>query len=87
MGDMLAAQGYKTGLLCFGSEGEFAGRKQYFEGHGNYEVKDLLYAQQNGLIPSDYRVWWGYEDHKLYDLQGRKWQTWLTADNHLTLRC
>ena len=30
-------------------------------------MKDLLYAQQNGLIPPDYRVWWGYEDHKLYD--------------------
>ena len=66
LGDMLAAQGYKQ-VVMFGSEGEFAGRKQYFEGHGNYEVKDLLYAQQNGLIPPDYRVWWGYEDHKLYD--------------------
>ena len=71
LGDMLAVQGYKQ-VVMFGSEGEFAGRKQYFEGHGNYEVKDLLYAQQNGLIPSDYRVWWGYEDHKLYDFARRE---------------
>ena len=71
LGDMLAVQGYKQ-VVMFGSEGEFAGRKQYFEGHGNYEVKDLLYAQQNGLIPPDYRVWWGYEDHKLYDFARRE---------------
>ena len=65
LGDMLAAQGYRQ-VIMFGSEGEFAGRKQYFEGHGNYEVKDLAYAQQNGLVPPDYRVWWGFEDHKLF---------------------
>ena len=35
-------------------------------------MKDLLYAQQNGLIPPDYRVWWGYEDHKLYDFARRE---------------
>ena len=27
----------------------------------------MAYAQQNGLVPPDYRVWWGFEDHKLYD--------------------
>ena len=55
LGDMLAAQGYRQ-VIMFGSEGEFAGRKQYFEGHGNYEVKDLAYAHQNGLVPPGYRV-------------------------------
>ena len=67
IGDILGEQGYRQEIM-FGSEGEFAGRKQYFEMHGGYEVLDYKYAAENGWLPSpDYRVWWGYEDEKLFE--------------------
>lgn len=67
IGDILGEQGYRQEIM-FGSEGEFAGRKQYFENHGGYEVLDYTYAAENGWLPSpDYRVWWGYEDEKLFE--------------------
>lgn len=34
--------------------------------HGNYEIWDYLYSKEKGEIPSDYSVWWGYEDEKLF---------------------
>lgn len=67
IGDILGEQGYRQEIM-FGSEGEFAGRKQYFEKHGGYEVLDYTYVAENGWLPSpDYRVWWGYEDEKLFE--------------------
>jgi len=50
-----------------GSKAEFAGRDQYFQQHGNYEIRDYNWAIENGKIPEDYYVWWGYEDDKLFD--------------------
>ena len=69
LGDILNDLGYTQKFLC-GSDGEFAGRKNYFEQHGNYEVLDYDYAIDEEYIPDDYFVWWGYEDSKLYDIQG-----------------
>ncbi|MDO4598590.1 MAG: LTA synthase family protein [[Ruminococcus] gnavus] len=67
LGDILGEQGYHQEIL-FGSDGEFAGRQQYFEKHGGYQVLDYKYAAENGWLPSpDYRVWWGYEDEKLFE--------------------
>ena len=65
IGDILAEQGYRQSLLI-GSDAEFGGRKNYFEQHGNYEMLDYGWANANGKIPPDYRVWWGYEDQKLF---------------------
>lgn len=67
LGDILEHQGYKNYFLC-GSNGEFAGRDLYFQKHGSYEIKDYVYAVENGLIPEDYYVFWGYEDEKLFEI-------------------
>lgn len=67
LGDFLAKQGYYQKFLC-GSDGDFAGRKKYMEQHGNYEVYDYNKAVENGDIPEDYFVFWGYEDAKLYEI-------------------
>ena len=67
LGDVLEDEGYRN-ILLIGSEAEFAGRDLYFKSHGNYEMHDYAYARKNGLIPSDYYVWWGYEDHKLFSI-------------------
>lgn len=94
IGDVLAREGYNQEFLI-GSDGAFAGRSSYFKGHGNYAVEDYPAAQQQGRIPEDYKVWWGYEDEKLYEFakedvtrlaqSGKPFNfTMLTVDTHAT---
>ena len=65
LGDILAQKGYTNEFLC-GSDGDFAGRKQFFEQNGGYRVFDYYSAIEEGYIAPDYRVWWGFEDEILY---------------------
>ena len=65
LGDILKEKGYSNEFLC-GSDGNFAGRKQFFEQNGDYNVFDLFTAREKGYIPKDYYVWWGFEDSGLY---------------------
>ena len=67
LGDILKDQGYRQVFLC-GSQAEFGGRRLFFETHGEYEIRDYNYAIEQGLIPSDYKVFWGYEDEKLFSI-------------------
>ena len=66
LGDILADQGYNQTLLL-GSEAAFGGRELYFETHGNYKMADYNYYIENGTLPADYFVWWGYEDKYLFE--------------------
>lgn len=65
--DILADEGYNQ---CFmiGSDATFGGRRAYFESHGKgkTEICDYNTAKENGQIPEDYYVCWGYEDQKLF---------------------
>lgn len=63
--DILADAGYNQ---CFmlGSDATFGGRRAYFESHGDCEIWDYNTAIETGKIPSDYHVWWGMEDQKLF---------------------
>lgn len=65
LGDILEQEGYSQTLMI-GSDATFGGRKLYFKDHGDYDIIDYNYAVETGMIPSDYRVWWGYEDQKLF---------------------
>ncbi|MGF0101186.1 LTA synthase family protein [Bariatricus sp. SGI.019] len=65
IGDVLNDAGYKQ-VLLIGSDGSFAGRRNFFEQHGDYEVIDYNIIKNQGLIPEDYYVWWGFEDEKLF---------------------
>ncbi len=99
MGDVLNDLGYKQMFLC-GSDGDFAGRKNYFEQHGNYKVYDYYSAIEDEYINSDYKVFWGYEDCRLYNIAKDKLLslatteapfnfTMLTVDTHFPVgyRC
>ena len=92
LGDILRDQGYSQTLLI-GSDATFGGRRLYFTEHGNYDIIDHPYATQNGMLPEDYYVWWGYEDLHLFDFAKEKLQelssqdspfnlTMLTVDTH-----
>lgn len=64
LGDILEEEGYSQTLML-GSVAAFGGRELYFTDHGHYNIIDYNYAIENGWIPEDYRVWWGFEDEKL----------------------
>ena len=66
IGDILEDAGY-TNELLIGSNASFGGRDTFFKGHGDYILADHPYAIENGWIPSDYNVFWGYEDEKLFE--------------------
>lgn len=66
LGDILEQAGYSQSLLV-GSDATFGGRRLYFTEHGNFDIIDYMYAKDTQRIPEDYRVWWGYEDQKLFE--------------------
>ena len=36
------------------------------------DILDYEYAVKNKMIPEDYKVWWGYEDEKLFGFAKEK---------------
>ncbi len=66
LGDILHSQGYEQTLM-FGATAKFGGLNFFYEGHGNVKVMDYDYAKENGMIAPDYKVWWGFEDDKLFE--------------------
>lgn len=67
LGDILDGFGYNQEFLC-GSDATFAGRRNYFSQHGNYDIFDWYTAQEEGYIPEGYKVFWGYEDMYLFEI-------------------
>ncbi len=65
IGDILQDEGYHN-VFLLGSDAVFGGRQTYFTSHGGYDIYDYTYAKEQGWIPPDYNVWWGYEDEKLF---------------------
>lgn len=65
LGDILEEQGYRQ-VYLLGSDASFGGRRLYYRDHGNFEIRDYVYAKEQGWIAPDYFVWWGYEDQKLF---------------------
>lgn len=65
IGEILEDAGYSNTLLV-GSNADFANRKDYFEEHGNYNIIDTESLKAEGRLDEDYRVWWGFEDEKLF---------------------
>lgn len=65
MGDILEDYGYYNEFLC-GSEAEFAGRADFFQQHGNFQIADYNWAVAADYIDEGRFVFWGYEDFVLY---------------------
>lgn len=92
--DILRENGYYQALML-GSDAEFGGREQYFEGHGIDRIYDYDTAQEDGIIPEGYFVWWGMEDEYLFEYAKQELPkiadreepfafTMLTVDTHRT---
>ena len=66
IGDILQNEGYQN-MVQLGSSANFGAIAAFFKDHGDFTIHDLNWAYEEGLIPSDYYVNWGYEDEKLFD--------------------
>ncbi len=66
LGDILQDQGYENDLLI-GSDATFGGRRLYFSTHGDYQFYDYVHYSEDGELPAGYKVFWGFEDEKLFD--------------------
>lgn len=65
LGEILSRAGYNQTLLV-GSDAVFHGRKAYFTQNGNYNIVDINSLKEEGRLDTDYEVWWGFEDEKLF---------------------
>ena len=97
LGDILNKEGYSQTLMI-GSDATFGGRSLYFNEHGHYDIIDYPYAIENGMLPNDYYIWWGYEDRHLFEFAKDKLMelsdqdspfnlTMLTVDTHFEDGC
>lgn len=62
--DILAEHGYRN-IFSFGSDKQFENRDTFLENH-NIEVHDINWYKKNGEIPQNYKIFWGFEDEKLF---------------------
>lgn len=92
IGDILESEGYRNYFMC-GSDAGFAGRRDFYEQHGDYHIWDYYSAIEEGIIPENYYEFWGMEDKYLYEYAKQKLTeiaendevfnfTILTADTH-----
>ena len=66
LAELLEAQGYEQTMM-FGASGTFGGLEYLFKTHANWKLMDYKYALKHKMIPEGYKVWWGYEDDKLFE--------------------
>ena len=71
LGDILDGEGYNQAFMM-GSDATFGGRRLYLTEHGDFEICDYKWAIEQGYIPKDYYVFWGYEDEKLFSYAKEK---------------
>ena len=69
--DVLAKEGYSQTFMQ-GSSGDFTQKRKFWNVHSNVSVRDLEFYKEKRMVPSDYRVFWGVEDRKLYDFAKRE---------------
>lgn len=92
LGDILEDAGYQNYFMC-GSDSRYAGRRDFYEQHGNYNIFDYYSAKEDGIISDDYYEFWGMEDQYLYKYAQEKLTeiasnqepfnfTMLTVDTH-----
>lgn len=79
IGDILEENGYRQ-YFMMGSFKGFGNRDTLLTDHGNYQIYDLTSAHRDGSLPEGYRVYWGFEDSKLFSF-AKKQLTEIAKDN------
>ncbi len=65
MSNILAENGYCQSLMM-GCDSNFGGERVYAETHQVDRIYDLYTGRQDGIVPGNYYVWWGFEDKHLF---------------------
>ncbi len=84
LGDILKEQGYENEVM-FGSDATFGGRRLYFSSHGDYSFYDYNHYAQSGELPSGYKVFWGFEDEKLFQFAKERLDELSSSDQPFNL--
>lgn len=84
LGDVLKDEGYNQAFMC-GSPVSFGSREVYFRTHGVEDFFDYDYAAANGYIPKGYKVWWGFEDSRLFEFARKKVTDMASSDKPFAL--
>ena len=84
LGDILKKEGYVNDLLI-GSDATFGGRRLYFSEHGDYGFHDYNYYSQSGALPPGYKVFWGFEDERLFEFAKERLTELATGDEPFNL--
>ena len=84
LGDILKDEGYNQAFMC-GSPVTFGSRKTYLQSHGIDDFFDYDYAYANGFLPKGYKVWWGFEDRKLFEFAKTKLGEMASSDKPFAL--
>lgn len=79
LGDIYHDAGYNLEFML-GADVTWGDLNKYYEQHGPWKIFDHQFAVDNGYLPPDYHVWWGYEDDKLYEFAKQE-ITRLSQDN------
>lgn len=66
MQNVLDEAGYYQAFMV-GSDIDFGGRRQFYLEHKADKMYDVFNAEDDGIIPEGYWVWWGMEDSYLYE--------------------
>lgn len=84
LGDILKDEGYNQAFMC-GSPVAFGSREVYLRSHGCDDFFDYDFAASNGLIPKGYKVWWGFEDKRLFEFAKTKVRDMASSDKPFAL--
>ncbi len=84
LGDILHENGYQQALMV-GSHASFAGRDRYYSDHHTDHIFDYNTAITDGIIPEDYYVWWGMDDHYLFTYAKEKLAELSSSDQPFAL--
>ena len=66
IGEILEKQGYQNRIIM-GSEANFGCTSNFYKQHGNFKIEDINSLKQEGRLPQDYHVFWGFEDAKVFE--------------------
>ena len=66
LGEILEKQGYQNRILM-GSDANFGCTSNFYKQHGNFKIEDINSLKQEGRLPQDYHVFWGFEDAKVFE--------------------
>ena len=58
--------GYQNRILM-GSDANFGCTSNFYKQHGNFKIEDTTSLKEEGRLPQDYHVFWGFEDKKVFE--------------------